>query len=183
MQTQVQEKLSAKLAASRPSAELAPLPTAPSAEEGDAADRSMSPAAEELRSRLVEAAGKMPELLARLEEAHSRLDTVLDAAAAAGDASRVRAPPNTIEKAVLGVSAREDEESDDDDDDGGGNDDGEREVNTNEGPATDPMLKQALQTGLVSTRRSGDDLAPVPFPGAASGEDFEGGGGGGEEQQ
>jgi hypothetical protein len=170
MQAQVQEQLTAKLAACRPSSEITP-PRAKALEtsEGDAG--AMSPAASELRNRLVEATGKMPELLARLEETKNRLHKVLDAARAPKDNDN-RPPPNTVERAVLGNQ----ENYDDDDDDEEYDDDEEEKQagGARAGAEGQPAeLQEALQTGLVSTRaRGGNEIEPVPFPGAEPDEDF-----------
>jgi len=177
MQAQVQEQLTAKLAACRPSSEITPPRIeAPETSEGDAG--AMSPAASELRNRLVEATGKMPELLARLEETKNRLHKVIDAASAPRD-SHNRPPPNTVERAVLGNQEEyDDDEEEEEEEVGAGVNKGEG--HTNEGAAgagkeagEQAELQEALQTGLVSTRdRGGKEGEPVPFPGAKVEEDF-----------
>lgn len=153
MQEKIQEKLQAKLANCRPTAEVTPPRPDPS--EGSPSEGAMSPAADNLRTRLVEAAGKMPELMARLEEAQSRLAKVKDAGA--GQINR-KNPPNTIERAVLGAK-RIPEVVDD-------------EAGEAAQHEMSPALKEALTSGLVSTRRS-RDLAPVPFPGGEIAEEGE----------
>lgn len=182
MQAQVQEQLTAKLAACRPSSEITPPRTeAPQTSEGDDAG-AMSPAASELRNRLVEATGKMPELLARLEETKNRLNKVLDAASAPRDTHN-RPPPNTVERAVLGNHADydDDEEEYEEEEEGeqaaGASGEGQKKVGVEAGErekAREPSeLQKALQTGLVSTRaRGGIEVEPVPFPGAEADEDF-----------
>jgi hypothetical protein len=181
MQAQVQQQLTAKLAACRPSSEITPPRIeAPESSEGDAG--AMSPAASELRNRLVEATGKMPELLARLEETKSRLNKVLDAAAAPRGTHN-RLPPNTVERAVLGAPDEYDDDDDEEDEEEYEEDQQQREgdhvkeaavaaAGAGEGEETE-NLQEALQTGLVSIRaRGGRDIEPVPFPGAGANEDF-----------
>ena len=174
MQAQVQEQLTEKLAACRPSAEITP-PRAPETDQLNEDAGAMSPAASELRNRLVEATGKMPELLARLEETKTRLSKVLDAATE--PKTHNRPPPNTVERAVLGAPDDYDDEDDEDEEEyeeeqqqGGQNDDAMAAAG---GEHSVEHLQEALQTGLVSTRpRGGRDVEPVPFPGARTDEDF-----------
>jgi hypothetical protein len=165
MQAQVQEQLTAKLAACRPSAEITP----PRAEAPETSEGAMSPAASDLRNRLVEAAGKMPELLARLEETKARLNKVLEAASGPRDTHN-RLPPNTVERAVLGNHDEYDDEDDEDEEEY----EAEQPGGAGAAAAGEPeVLQEALQTGLVSTRaRGGREVEPVPFPGAEADEDF-----------
>ncbi len=163
MQAQVQEQLTAKLAACRPSAEITPPRAADAPETSEGA---MSPDASDLRNRLVEATGKMPELLARLEETKTRLNKVLDAASDQKRDVLNRLPPNTVERAVLGNP----EDYDDDDED---DEEGYEEEAARDQIAIAPEAAEALQTGLVSTRaRGGREVEPMPFPGGEADEDF-----------
>jgi hypothetical protein len=103
MQAQLSQQLAARLAQCRPSAAADPPrpDAAPPAGEGGGGgddDAPPSPRAEVLGARLAEAAGKLPELRARLEGADGRLQRVL--AALAADLSRP--PPNTVERLVMG---------------------------------------------------------------------------------
>lgn len=141
MQAQVQEQLAAKLTNCLPTADWSP----PKPPTGDAS-HAAGPAPEELRSRLAEAAHKMPELRARLEDAHSRLERVLDVAAAEGD----RPPPNTVERAVLGIEDGEE-----------GGDAVAQGDATGEVPTA---VKKALQSGRVSMRSRGE-VKPLELEG------------------
>lgn len=107
MQEQLQTQLTAKLAASRPSAALTP-PRKGAAAAEDVAAPPLPPGTEELAARLESALGAFPALLARLGEAGARLDKV--AAAAEADAAAARQPPNTIRKAVMGDGDDDEEE-------------------------------------------------------------------------
>ena len=160
MKSKIQDNLGAKLAQCRPTAEATPPRPDPS--QNSPSQVPMSPAADELRTRLVEAAGKMPELMARLEEAQSRLAKVKDAGT--GPTNR-KNPPNTIERAVLG--SRIPEERDD------GLAAGAVAGEKGSGEEASPdLLKDTLTSGLVFTRRS-KDLAPVPFSGGGDLEEKE----------
>ena len=162
LQSQIQEKLEEKLAKSRPNADVRIRQG--EEKEGEVGNEVLSPAAEDLRARLEGAAGRIPELAARLAEAQNRLMKVLDASASGGPGGGgvgmslshqqqqrdERLPPNTIERAVLGVA---DDDEDDEDEEHGE-------------PMVSPALALAVESGQVTTRRGhlpdGDTAPDVP---------------------
>lgn len=119
MQAKLQERLAEQLAAARPTAE--PKPPAADSDAAQAGEQHgeeqaatagadagaeptialpapFSPQTEELQQRLAAAAGKLPLLRARLEEATGRLGRTMGVAEGMLDGP----PPNTVEKAMLG---------------------------------------------------------------------------------
>lgn len=134
MQAQVQDLLAQKLAASRPTADI-PAETSQQHDVSIAQD----PSSDELRQRLADASGKIPTLLAQLEDAHSRLDKLTDTINL--EATGQRQPPNTIERAVLGIPDEDEDVTE----------------------QVSPALKHAMQAGQIVTRR-GRDIRPVSFP-------------------
>lgn len=79
MQTALQSQLSARLAQCRPSASVECKEGEEQVANGENAVATLSPPPEELAVRLTSASGKVPQLLARLEDAQNRLEQLLAA--------------------------------------------------------------------------------------------------------
>ncbi|EFN57488.1 hypothetical protein CHLNCDRAFT_143020 [Chlorella variabilis] len=110
----------------------------------------LSPQPQELQQRLLQAANRMPALRARLEQAADKLQRVV--AAVAADINRP--PPNTVERAVLGKTPGRPAEA-------AAAEVGAAEENE---PGVSPLVKQALESGQISTRRRvARDVQPVPY--------------------
>jgi len=145
MQTRIQQQLSEKLASCEPTAEWTP-PVYSGCEPSTCDE----PSAEELRSKLGSASTKLPGLRAQLEDAYNRMERVLKASEPEVD----RPPPNTVERAVLGLEAEEEEEA----------------------GLVSTALKRAMQSGRLSMRRGREPSARAEI--MESDEDGGGGGGG-----